>query len=1672
MQRETRRRIAYYQDVLPDMKKRVAAAALMLLVAAIVSVTAAYAWMTLSIAPVVSSVNTTMSANGTLEIALSNPEGTLPEEHDIDESVEASTEVTTSNLRWGNLVNLSDSSYGIDSLVLRPAQLNTASLKNSPLWGAVYGADGRISTLDSNYTYVKWEGTRDVGSFVYSNEYGVRAIASYKAGASASTSAEYDKMAKIVNDAREAVNKAYQQVPSRMPAMSSMLSSFAQSKIDDVETEFTSAEIQGAYELYETFYQAMLLEKDALVALANFQNYVAAQNDPNLTYVPLTWDDLVANKGSYNTNSTTTKSSNGTVSLVGLTQFISDLNVAGTDVALMEKYYQESGAGSRDVYWSTGGDENHQLSNIVSNLIGYNTMSMMVGNEEVKLVNIASKATDLLGMSGQHTNVYIYDGLIKRFEQAFVDETSRLQGQTNKAVATVKAKKIITITLHGDCYTKAAGPSYFATNHAAALGEKLIGSDIVAEDTYGMAVDFWLRTNAEETYLTLEGAVATDENGDIYSYDGVNRVWGSTGNTALTTNSTTQGGGSCYIYYADTPEDTMRSLQLLRSMKVAFVDKNGTLLALSSMDTDNYYAVNGRITVPLAVESTSGVPYTYVDVDQSEKTGRAVTLMTHDESLWITAIIYLDGAYLTNDHVLAAADIDGQLNIQFGSSVDLNTLGDNKLLTAERSVTASATPTSLDWAMAQNDEDMTTNITVTVDGAEPNTVTAFFVRAINSTQGERQSTMTFTESPTEKGKWTASYMFDAPGVYYLRHVRLDGVDYALENPVMVEVEGFSISEVKWGESDDQAVIYSPDSFYETAVTAKIASNDASKMPKTVQARFLRDDGIMVNVDMRYDPSGKWTGTGTFYRSGTYTLQYMLLDGEYYDVSDRNYSLTLYLGLNVAVYNEDSTLQDEYEAGVTYTKKVGVIISDNDGNVLPVYEYNADGSIKNDANGDPVMLPWVSTVRLRYSPGSSAVNSVDSELVWDDAKEWFTGRLAITSPGRYAFYDVTIDGDSLARAKTAPVFTVMPPDPPRYVTSQSTALQFAPLTNDGYIGPIKIEYSETAALVVELHNSVTNQTYLIPNEAALDTYTDEDENFVIGRSNGTMTYDSGRQSWIVKPVYKSGDTDTQEGVWTVKNIYVWNFMSDAGTLREYDEHDVWSGNAYNFSGLTTEISCSLNVEMVSGTTTMGDASTPFMTDHYVKDIGMKVLMKDNKGRTITGSAMDKMTVKLTVAYGSNTGDNYNAAYGYEVVGWNPEYAINFTYDDANSCWIVNESNSNHNWQYVGEYKVTGLEVKVGSTTLAADKFAGVPAMYTVTSDGPDANNLSVKNISQSTTELGKDSSGNVTGTFLQSYNPGISATLQLTYDNGNKEATYARVEGTEVKLNLTYLDGNNAPNGGYSWTGSSSYSDITMAMNNTNTGTMQYDSGTTPLLSGTYDVSITLKIGDSEKTFTSVKIGETVKTLNDIEVYSVLPSLTVNSYSYDDGTTFNNIKKDADIADSWYDMYNNKDGAALQKNLEPCTNTLTETDIERLLTLRFPVVLISGESSGNVRYGLFYNNSTGESDYKSSDRGSEVMPSISFKLLNMGNVDTNPTITFSGNQTVTWTCDKATGISDTKNIGALNNSDYYSNSNCSGNVYWTKRTKFGSASVDSIKLTNQSVVYTVQLDKKVTINNPA
>ena len=176
---ETQKRIREYKKALPHLKERVIAVAVLLAISVTMITSVSFAWMTLSQAPEVNSLATTVSTNGNLEIALSDIDGLAPDESAVGDGLGS---ILETNLKWGNLVNLSHESYGLDYLTLRPAVLNTSSLLDSPLYSVEYGDDGRVKDTISDFAYTNFQITESGGKafFVPENgiEYGVRAISS------------------------------------------------------------------------------------------------------------------------------------------------------------------------------------------------------------------------------------------------------------------------------------------------------------------------------------------------------------------------------------------------------------------------------------------------------------------------------------------------------------------------------------------------------------------------------------------------------------------------------------------------------------------------------------------------------------------------------------------------------------------------------------------------------------------------------------------------------------------------------------------------------------------------------------------------------------------------------------------------------------------------------------------------------------------------------------------------------------------------------------------------------------------------------------------------------------------------------------------------------------------------------------------------------------------------------------------------------------------------------------------------------------------------------------------------------------------------------------------------------------------------------------------------------
>ncbi len=162
-------------------KKKLMGAICMLLVASIMVVSSTYAWFTLSTAPEITGISTSVGANGNLEMALLNTQTFANPDlikSAVGDSMDAEGKnVTEANVTWGNLINLSDPSYGLTDIALYPAALNVedGKLADSPLKTPTYGSDGRVTGTNAN-TASAIKG--DDGWTIYfgNQDYGVRAV--------------------------------------------------------------------------------------------------------------------------------------------------------------------------------------------------------------------------------------------------------------------------------------------------------------------------------------------------------------------------------------------------------------------------------------------------------------------------------------------------------------------------------------------------------------------------------------------------------------------------------------------------------------------------------------------------------------------------------------------------------------------------------------------------------------------------------------------------------------------------------------------------------------------------------------------------------------------------------------------------------------------------------------------------------------------------------------------------------------------------------------------------------------------------------------------------------------------------------------------------------------------------------------------------------------------------------------------------------------------------------------------------------------------------------------------------------------------------------------------------------------------------------------------------------
>lgn len=1422
MKAETTARIEQYRNELPRKREKIFAAAMMLAIAIISAASATYAWVTLSASPEVTSIDTTVAANGSLEIAMANRTGAAPGRSTAGDSTGKDSNVVRANTTWGNLVNLSDPSYGLANVVLRPAALNsTTGLLTNPLYGVEYGDDGRVTGTvngdDFAYTYYDPNATSAGGMFLVDlkgEHLGVRAISTVKyenlegaeqmnellKAANSSLTTAKTNYAKITDETKEP-GKSY------INSLQGLIQVYAQNVIDKKPTSTLDVTmyVSDLYEMVQDVYDNVMLKTgESYVHMANLYD-VLTENKHNGEWFVGTnaVEELIT---AYKKN---TLPEGFTKAAVGFKQFVTDYQAFQTYLKKGAKddfsdltpdqqkkslaYWAYQAQSGSTVYWSDINTQINWLCDISTATVDGYTLS--------GLSNM-STAMKVLRGANPHSAV-LHKGVIQRLEKRLgqhmkpkITITVDPAGLGN--IAALAGKQTLDAIVTTD-----AGDPYDAPTDIEAIKKLNTGSfrgdTATAEDTHALAVDLWLRTNAGASatvtattengtdtdgksytktteplraYLTLEGkvriqevseratikapdgntydaftgtgtvegekveVVAYQKNGKYYyideknaereippemgfsytpkmntrevvvGYDGVNRVWSDTQMAPYEVEgatSTTQGGGSCYTFYASTEADQKRFLDLLGSMRVAFIDGEGNLIGAATMDTEHYYPENGKVTVPLALDKTSAVK---LGVDKDGDAVYGLMPLVKNAATRVTAIVYLDGQKLTNQMVLASGDIQGNLNVQFGSctaykittvtqtgetdnegnpitttTVEYTQEGNaNEPIENEQVMTetikVSATLTGSTDVEFDPKKPHSVGVNVKVEGsADPRNVYVRFIRAISSTQGVQQDIVTLSGNGAD---WTGTMTFDKPGNYVLRTVWVNGVEYDLSHdPLTVAVKGASVSSLTCDAitSGSFARVMQSGSSFKTNMT--LGFTTSKQTPSRVNGIFMDEDGRQVNVPF-YLEGGNWKGTATFYTSGVYTMRYVEIDGEQFEIS-KNLQPTLELQLGLksgtrisASAETQQKLLDMAPAGMTVTPTRFVLDPSKggkDGVTLTVTTKLYDNT--------GAEITGLSGVKIYYSRVGS-VKGLDADLTWNASSNAYVGEFHIRTAGTFRFSKIMITQDSGVSTITAATadtnsIQVMPPDDAQYMQGDrhTESYQYAP--NKDAKMTVAIAYSSAAAKVEAVIAAANGKEYTVQGTQGVE-------------DTEHMTDDITSINLWNFELPKEESTGLQEGRWTLKAITLYGVYYDG---RYYDEEN----------GVTVDVAAeNITTKVVNNiVVTLSGKSQRFtgyfMDDHKVNDF--TVTVADYEGRAIEGIG----TVSdITVSY-TRGAVGLNSEYGYEGGGTKPVVNSTSTLKSGSqTTYQIGELN----FQEAGPYTNAIVQLKLGGDTITAGK----------------------------------------------------------------------------------------------------------------------------------------------------------------------------------------------------------------------------------------------------------------------------------------------------------------------------------------------------------------------------------
>ena len=650
------------------------------------------------------------------------------------------------------------------------------------------------------------------------------------------------------------------------------------------------------------------------------------------------------------------------------------------------------------------------------------------------------------------------------------------------------------------------------------------------------------------------------------------------------------------------------------------------------------------------------------------ETVQTIMYLPKNEATLLTALIYLEGDKLYNKDVLSSSEIDGQFNIQFGTMERPQPIDDEKLQSEQLIITGSVAKgtgvtnedsfgNTVEFAGTEPSYDITLKLTTT--GSQPKTMEAFFLRRISETQGSRMEKVKLNCIDEENGIWTANLSFESAGTYILRDVEADGIERPLTEMLTVSIPGFTVSNFKSDTLTNNPSTYqyltSADMVKET-FSMKMGADGKNNMPSNVRAIFSSEDGI--NVAVTFRPSGDdeliWRGDATFSTSGTYTMQYLLLDDEFYDLQTV-YTRKVSLGLKASVVltkPDDFAENEEFRRNDTDTGYQYIFRG-------TPHDFAATVRIYDNAGAE---VRGLAGVKLYYT-------EEDTDLIWNPgAGVYGGGDLPIESPGVYEFRFITVTNLTGGRevievATSADSITAIPSAPVSYegLTEQIDDTVY---TVAGEEGEISVTFRNAAA------SRVYGKFRIETNSLARDggsykvlaaTHTESIKSADGQTSRDTYTFDLSAEAedgyWILEEMLVTnvydGATGNFYGNETLTELTVEAF-DEAMNADEQKYYEITSDQITsdaNFSAMKIVETVNFNHNVGTEISTVygkhADGSLdPFMTAHPLGSI--EATVTDFEGMPVENVTV---TMQYTLAGASskqNGGYNYSKGdLGYTV-----------------------------------------------------------------------------------------------------------------------------------------------------------------------------------------------------------------------------------------------------------------------------------------------------------------------------------------------------------------------------------------------------------------------------------------